>query len=95
MAYFNSSEKPMNYNGVIYKPGDEIPDFGVGKYDDLLLASKKVESNGEGNGNEGKISHQKERRAEMWARHESMQREEAGDLADFSKYQVDRDRVRA
>lgn len=91
MAYFNVSSKPMNYGGVIYQPGDEIPNFGTGLYDDILLNNKQVESNGEGNGNEDKIAHQIGKRQEMYQRHDSERREEDGYFADVVKYQAEKD----
>lgn len=93
MAYVNISNKDMKYNGNIYHHGQAIPDFGVGKYDDLLLQARTVGSTGEGNGNEDKIANQKEARTSFWKAFDSEQRDEDNFLSDVKKYQAEKDLV--
>jgi len=89
MAYFATA--PIQYNGKKYMEGQEIPDFGVGKYDDILLESHQVESNGEGNGNEDRIANQKARREIEKRKLDSEEREEREFLKDVAKYQAEKD----
>lgn len=90
MAYFCNKEF-MDYNGVRYQKGQQIPDFGTGRYDDVLLESSLVVSDGTGTGVEDKIAHQKEIRERHWKTHESEMREEEAFLADVKKYQAEKD----
>lgn len=96
MAYFVNMklQKGFGYNGTFYEPGDEIPDFGTGKYDDLLLNRGDVESNGEGNGMEDRIAHQKEIRDHWWTNYDSEVREENEFFKDVKKYSAEKDLVR-
>ena len=92
MAYFNSLPRPIVYNGVTYQPGQEIPVFGTGKYDDIMLSAKQVESNGVGNGYEDRIAHQFELRKIMYDNYESERREEDNYFSDMAKYRGELDR---
>jgi hypothetical protein len=90
VAYFCNLQN-FRYNGNTYQPGQVIPDFGVGKYDDILLDRGDVGSDGQGTGIEDKIANQKLRRAEMWTNYDSMLREEENFDADYAKYDGDKE----
>lgn len=89
MAYF--ANQKLTYNGVTYGNGDQIKDFGIGKYDDLLLESKMIGSDGMGTGVEDKIVHQKTRRNSQWKTIERSMNEEESFLADVKKYSAEKD----
>lgn len=90
MAFFSNRDRFV-YNKKVYQAGQEIPDFGVGKYDDILLDRGDVGSDGMGTGIEDKIANQKKRRAEMWANYDSMIKEEENFSLDYAKYDGDRE----
>ncbi len=90
MAYF-SNRANFRYNGQTYQSGQLIPDFGIGKYDDLLIDRGDVGTDGEGTGIEDRLAKQKLKRAEMWADYDSMMREEENFSLDYDKYDGDRE----
>ncbi len=91
MAFYSNRDN-FRYNGITYANGQPIPDFGVGKYDDLLLDRGDVGSDGLGNDNiEVKIANQKKRRAEMWSNYDSMVQDEENFTLDYDKYDGDRE----
>lgn len=90
MAYYSNVDK-LVYNGRTYRRNEKIENFGVGRYDDILLDRGDVGSDGEGTGIEDKIAKQKERRAAQWANYDSMVREEEQFQMDYDKYNGDRE----
>lgn len=90
MAYL-SNKADFRYNGKTYQIGQEIPDYGVGKYDDILLDRGDVVTDGSGTGIEDRIAKQKQRRAEMWINYDSMVRDEENFTLDYEKYDGDKE----
>lgn len=79
------------YNGKQYQAGMTIPDFGVGKYDDILLESGQVVSDGVGTGVEDKIANLSKWRKDHMTDLDAEQETERKFMADARRYEAARD----
>ena len=91
MSYF--ANKPIQYAGVKYMPGQEIKNFGSGMYDDILLENGTIGTDGVGTGIEDRIANQKERRKATYINHESERRDEEAWNSDYDKFGGANERV--
>ena len=87
MAYFANRE--FQYNGRMYRPDEVIPDFGIGKYDDILLSSGQVGTDGQGTGMEDRIANQRIMRQDTMISQQEMKDDDSAYKADFAKYRGD------
>lgn len=95
MSYYCNTEYGFSYNGKKYSKGQKIEDFGIGRFDDILLNSKQVISDGSGTGVEDRIANLARWRKENMkdSDPERMREEELNWQSDFDKYKGENERV--
>lgn len=85
--YFANSV--FEYNKKKYQAGQPISDFGVGKYDDILLETGQVVSDGKGTGVEDKISNLKKWRKDNQVDIDTEAAEEQRFMADARRFEAE------